>query len=698
MRLRASRLAWLLCGVSLTLTALGTVFMFLDSSFSVGHVFNYWVDVAVMSVAFSTVGAVIASRRPGISIGWIMCAVGILSGLRGLRIQYVIYAFVTAPGALPGAETLALVTAWDWVPYVALLVFLGLLFPDGRLPGRRWRLFAWSAGAVTSASIVALAILPQPFLSIGSTRRNPIGVESIDSFAVGGSVQAAMYSLALVSAASLFVRLRRASGVERRQLEWVTSAGAVAAVGAMSNRAVYPVVEAGWVWWSSYVLMMAGLVGIPVAMGVAILKHRLFDIDLVINRTLVYAALTACVVGLHALVVGGFGALFHARGGPGLSLFATGLVAVSFAPLRYRLQRGVDRLMYGERDEPYRVLSRLGRRLEAALAPDAALSTIVETVAQALKLPHAAISLKQGDEFATVAEYGTAPRAGEPVVLSLMHGGEEVGRLLLSPRAPGEVFSPSDQGLLEDLARQAGATVQAVRLTADLQRSREKLVTAREEERRRLRRDLHDDLGPRLASLTLKQDAARRLLVFCGDTAAAAALMAELKGQTRDAVADIRRLAYELRPPTLDEMGLVPAIREGAAKHEASSAAVFSVEAPDAMPPLSAASEVALYRIAQEAMINVVRHARAKSCAVRLTLRGGELELEVLDDGDGIPNGRRAGIGLSSMRERAAELGGTCTVTPAEPSGSGTLVRARLPLETSGAGAQAPPGGGGADA
>ena len=328
--------------------------------------------------------------------------------------------------------------------------------------------------------------------------------------------------------------------------------------------------------------------------------------------------------------------------------------------------------MYGERDDPYAVLSRLGQRLEAALAPDAALNTVVQTVAQALKLPYAEISLKQGDGFLTAASYGDP--ADETLPLPLTYGAELVGRLNLAPRAPGEEFSSSDRRLLEDLARQAGVAAHAARLTADLQRSRERLVTAREEERRRLRRDLHDGLGPQLAAQTLKVGSARSL--YGRDPAAADALLSELETNMEAAISDIRRLVYNLRPPALDELGLDGAIRESAAQY-ATNGLKISVDTPQTLPSLPAAVEVAAYRIVQEALTNVVRHAAASECVIRLGL-DGELELEITDDGIGLPEDRGAGIGLSSMRERAMELSGTCVVEPSLPEG--TRVLARLPL------------------
>jgi signal transduction histidine kinase len=523
-------------------------------------------------------------------------------------------------------------------------------------------------------------------------------------------------ALLLVSTlAALFsplVRLRRASGDARQQLKWFLYAAMPAAVclsaflvEAMISNYAMIVMFKMWstldinignksynlFYASSYVPAFALLI-LAVFTCVAILRYKLYDIDLLINRTLVYGSLSACIVGTYMLAVVGLGVLFQARGNLAVSLVATVVVAVLFQPLRSRLQRGVNRLMYGERDDPSAVTSRLGRRIEATLAPEAMLPTVVETIAQALKLPYVAILLKEGDGFRSAASYGSP--GAEPEALPLIYQREEIGRLVIAPRAPGEQFSTGDRRLLEDLARQAEVAVHAVRLTADLQRSRERLVATREEERRRLRRDLHDGLGPTLASFALKLEGARKLVRRKPEDAEV--LLSRLTEQTQDTVMDVRRLVYGLRPPALDDLGLVAAIRQqaeshGFVAHEAFSGAtgdgvsgetglVFSLEAPGNMPTLPAAVEVACYRIAQEAITNVARHAYAKTCRVRLSVDRGAsvLELEITDDGAGIPGDRVAGVGLSSMRERAEELGGTCKVEPG-PQG-GTRVLARLSL------------------
>ncbi len=489
--------------------------------------------------------------------------------------------------------------------------------------------------------------------------------------------------------AQLYRYLRVSSPAERQQTKLVVLGLAVAIVGQIIINLIAPLVPPALspaeLHNTPYDLLSVTGVTlsyffIPVALGAAVLRYRLFDLDVVINRTLVYGLLTVGVAGIYVLTVGALGTLLQSQGNLLVSLVGVGLVAALFAPLRDRLQRGVNRLMYGERDEPYAVLSQLGQRLEAAFAPDAVLPAIVETVARTLALPYAAIALRHGDEYTIAAEHGSRHR--EPLYLPLTHQGETVGQLILGPRGGEESFTSADRRLLRDLTRQAGIAIHAVRLTADLQSAnedlrdaRELLVTSREEERRRLRRDLHDGLGPQFAGFTLRLDAARNLLRQDPDEADR--LLEDLSRRAQAAVSDIRRLVYALRPPALDDLGLVAALRQHAAQYAPTGLHV-SVEAPGALPPLPAAVEVAAYRISQEALANVARHSGAESCKLRVSLDEGALCLEVEDHGRGLPAERRSGVGLQSMRERAEELGGVCVVEPAP--GGGTCVRARLPI------------------
>ncbi len=468
----------------------------------------------------------------------------------------------------------------------------------------------------------------------------------------------------------------------RRKIRWVVFGGLVSGVAGLLLWEI-PGVVLGHPLISTNALGLLAL-PLPIAIAIAILHDHLFDIDTILNRTLVYGGLTGLIAGIYILIVGALGALFQLQGSLLISLVAAGVVAVLFQPLRLWLQRLVDRMMFGERDNPYAVLSRLGRRLETALAPESALPTIVETVAHALKLPSAAIAIKDGEQFASSVEYGVP--VGVPVVFPLVYQSETVGQLRVSPRAPAEPFTEADKHLLEDIAHQTGIAVHATRLTADLQQSRARLVTAREEERRRLRRDLHDGVGPTLAGMTLKVGAIRNVLT--SNPSVADQMLGELGREIEVAMADIRRLVYALRPPALDELGLVAALRAHVMQYQLpeigkdgpgkETQLTVTIDAPPSLPPLPAAIEVAAYRIACEALANVARHAVAHSCHIILALGHDALYVEISDDGTGLASERQVGVGLVSMRERAEELGGTCAILSG--SGHGTRIVTLLPL------------------
>jgi signal transduction histidine kinase len=671
--------------------------------------------MGILSLAYPTVGALIASRLPTNPIGWIFCGAGLLYEVQRLSIAYADYALLT-PFTLPWGEYVAWFSTWVGLAGPVLAgIFLMLLFPNGRLPSRRWRTVAWVA--VFGAALTALgdaftlgrlrthSFVENPFRVVGVIGDTFMAYQVFSASIILGTTLLAMGTLAALF--SLILRLRRARGDERQQLKWFLYA-AVPATVCVSVALIDVVLHhfstsfdffeilpnyAGrnlpnytglWNWeflvFISYLGVYSAL-AVPVFTYVAILRYHLYNIDLFINRTLVYGALSACVVLIYVLAVVGLGALFQARGALGVSLLATGLVAVLFAPLRDQLQRAVNRLMHGERDEPYAVVSRLGERLAATLSPDAVLPTITETVREALKLPYAAIALsRDGNDFEVAASSGEEPPA-DPLVLPLSYGGESVGDLLLAPRAPGESFSAADRRLLDGLARHAGVAVHGVRVMANLQRSRERLVLAREEERRRLRRDLHDELAPTLAALGLSAATVGELIPT--DPKEAAFANEKLRAAIRATVGDIRRLVYDLRPPALDDLGLVEAIGERASRYGAGDEGFrATVETPDELPPLPAAVEVAAYRIVQEALMNVSRHARASACTVRLACTDGRaLTVEVTDNGVGLPDRPEHGVGLSSMRERAAELGGVCEIVRSWPSG--TRVFARLPFRES---------------
>jgi len=390
----------------------------------------------------------------------------------------------------------------------------------------------------------------------------------------------------------------------------------------------------------------------------------------------VYLLLSGIIAGGYIAIVTGAGAAVPHHGLT-VELLAAGLAAVAFAPLRARLQALVNRVMYGERDDPYAAVSRLATRLDATLTAEEVLPAIVDSVTSALRSPYAAIEVTAGDDPPRVAAArGTLPPGAVPLRVPLTSSGAHVGDLVVAPRRADETFNQADRRLLAGLAHHAGAAVHAASLTTQLQRSRERLVTTREEERRRIRRDLHDGLGPVLAGIAMQLDAARRLTRR--DQDAADQLLQHLREQTQAAIADIRRLVYELRPPALDDLGLTGALAQHAASCSAPGGLQVSIDTGPGLPALPAAAEVAAYRIATEAVTNVTRHAGARTATVKLTAGEGVLQVEVTDDGRGVGPVHRAGVGLASMRERAEELGGSCTLLPRP--GGGSIVSARLPL------------------
>jgi signal transduction histidine kinase len=584
---------------------------------------------------------------------------------------------VVATVTLNGNDVYDSHSAWRVLTNILAILGSGMyvlvlaLFPDGRFVPQwtRWLLFCWALAGML------VIFFPDAFF--------------------GWPVYNLLWraELLVLFIAQVYRSRAASTALQRQQTKWLLYGGSVAAiiiVGILVPTLLFPSLgQAGSFY--RLVITPAYLVisfTLPLSIGLAILRYRLYDIDIIINRTLVYGILTASVIAIYVLVVSTLGILLQARSNLFISLLATGLVAVLFQPLRQRLQHTVNRLIYGERDDPYRVIARLGQRVEGTLAADAVLPTIVETVAQALKLPYVAIAVKQEESFPIAASYspsGKPDDARAPLLrLPLVYQTEQVGELVLAPRAAGETFTSADQRLLEDLAHQIGVALHTVQLTADLQRltvdlqySRERLIIAREEERRRLRRDLHDGIGPTLASLFQRLDTARRLVPH--DPDAAVVLLDSLKGQVKATIADIRRVVYALRPPVLDELGLVSALREHTAYAQASNGLRVSIEAPETMPKLSAAVEVAAYRIVLEALTNVERHAHAHTCLVRLDLsEAGALCLQITDDGVGLSEHSTAGVGLTSMRERAAELSGECKIT-SDPT-RGTRVWVRLPV------------------
>jgi signal transduction histidine kinase len=471
----------------------------------------------------------------------------------------------------------------------------------------------------------------------------------------------------LVPVAVVVSRYRRAAGEDRRRMRWLLWAAVTDAL-VMVGTLLAP----GDI--SSFTLSLAvTLTGAAVAVG--ILRPQAVDIDRLLGGTLVYGGLAVAVVLLDLAVIAAAGALLGDRlGDRDATLLALLVVTGLYVPLRAQAWRLVRRWVLGEREDPYRVVSGLAERLERSDGPDEQLMAVAAGIAEAFRSPYVGVEVDQPGGRQLLAEQG--PRPGAVQSLPIAYRGEEVGRLLLPRDGVRAQLVTRDERLLADVVRQAAAAARASSLAAELQASREQLVAAREEERRRLRRDLHDGLGPSLGAVVLRIDTARNLAAARPEEADR--LLRQARDDVSAALADVRRLVHDLRPPALDDLGLAGAVRQQAERLLAPRVAV-TVDAGE-LADLPAAVEVAAYRIASEALANVAKHAEATRVRVSLACDGdGALVVEVADDGLGIAPGAPAGVGLVSLRERAAELGGRCSVEC--PAAGGTVVRAVLPAD-----------------
>ena len=549
------------------------------------------------------------------------------------------------------------------VTVIALFGFMHL-FPNGRFVPLWMR---WNLLLIAIWQFVT-------FVHVG----NPVELYARELYGLGFIV---LGVLSAVMIGAMVYRYRRILTVEQKQqVKWVVMAIVVTVLGTIDwvlFFEFFPPRDGQALLLNNtlhYPFALATQVAIPVGITIAILRYRLWDIDIIINRTLVYGALTIIVAAIYVVIVAGSGRLFHNENNLIASLAATGVIAVIFHPLRSRLQLNVNRWLYGERDDPAGVLTRLTSQLETTGSSGSLLAVLVETIASSLKLPYVALWLYTEDGSLTLVTQ-TGVQRTEVETLPLMHQQDSVGQLQVAPRAPGEALSTEDRQLLAAIARLTAATARTIQLTDQVQEARVRTVSAREEERRRLRRDLHDGLGPVLASQGLKLAAARQLVREKPEVAER--LLDEVMSQSENTVAEIRRLVYALRPPTLDELGLVEAIREHVQVVGTNAGVQIVVNAPAALPESPAAIEVAAFRVVQEALNNVIRHAQARHCAVSIAADGG-LRIQIQDDGIGLPQGIRSGVGLQSMRERAVEVGGVCTIENGKESG--VVVRLSLPL------------------
>ncbi|MFG6198542.1 sensor histidine kinase [Nonomuraea sp. JJY05] len=614
------------------------------------------------ALTFPAVGAFLIFHRPRLNLAWLMCAGGLAAAVSDFAQAMMFRAASHGDLVLAGYLRLPAQLGWA-VCGLTLTMVLPLYSPDGRLPSPRWRLaLALGAASITTDFLRGVFRVPPPLESYPYPQviPNPLQILALAPYAETVSVLAwtGIYVAMALSALSLAVRLRHADSVTRRQIGWPLLAFAGYIVFLVMAAFVR---EFGWIafGWAAI---------IPVAMAFSVMRYRLYGIDTVISRAFVAAGVVAVVSAVYfgagalsGLLVSGYGQV----AGIAAALFA----GAFFQPLRRALQGAVDRLLYGAVGDPGVLAERLTQAVRRG-DPAKALTSVVSVLRDGLAVEGVAVEVADGEP-----RYVENGRVGpDPREVPLVWHGERVGRLLVGPPGPRRFPAAHNERVLATLTPYAADVAHAVRMAADLQRSRERILTTREEERRRLRRDLHDGLGQTLSAMAMTINMARLSLKKSPE--AADELLRELHTGMGAVTGDIRELVYGLRPPALDDLGLARAIGDLAGQ----SSPPAEVEVQGELSELPAAVEVAVYRIIQEALTNVRRHAQASSCRIVLQRERSVLRVLIADDGKGLPEEHRAGVGLGSMRERAAELGGICVVG-GEP-GAGTRVEVMLPLLT----------------
>ena len=659
------------------------------------------VSYPLNSVVFALVAALVASRQPRNRIWLAMSAYGLLSEAFGAGNEYTILAQLRQPGAFPGGEVTAWFTTWLFQSIPTLIAVIFFLFPTGSLPSRRWR---WAMLLIPL--YIVLGWIPPAFLP-GWTQNatagdagpihNPLAIRAAEPFLHGAVAMSNLVLAAalLLSVASLVARHRGAGAEERQQLKFFVFAAAAAPFGWL----LYPVYSGPDALTPVGLLASAvatvGTDGLPVAIGLAILKYRLYDIDIVINRTLVYGALAAFITAIYVAIVVGIGSLVGGGGQPNLvlSIAATAVVAVAFQPVRERLQKIANRLVYGKRATPYEVLSRFSERVAETYAAEETLPRMARILAEGTGADQAQVWLRGGDLLRSAASWpegnprGPAevpvsdplpPGLGGTLSVPVRHQGELLGALTVTKRQ-GEALTPMEEKLLDDLAHQAGLVLKNVGLTAELLQkleelrlSRQRLVAAQDEERRRLERNLHDGAQQNLVALKVKLGLAEALAAK--DPAKARELVGQLKGDADEALETLRDLARGIYPPLLADRGLVAALEAQARK--ATLPVKVEAEGVERYPQ---DVEAAVYFSTLEALQNIQKYAAATEATVSLSASDGHLDFIVSDNGVGFdPAVVSRGAGLTNMADRVDALGGRLEVGSAP--GDGTRVTASIPV------------------
>jgi signal transduction histidine kinase len=675
------RLAWPLLALFLSAAVAGSVLQEINGPTGVSDYFT-----AVGFTVIGVFGAFLASRRPENLVGWLFLGSSFCAALGFVLTEYAEFAIADRPDPLPGGVAAAWLSGFTWLPALVFLgVFLLLLFPDGRLPSRRWRVVAWGAAAALALMLVSLAILPGD-LDVEVPVDNPYAIPSLAPvIEVVASVAFVLIGVfAVLSGASLVFRYRRSGREERHQLKWFLFAGLYLALNlALVDFLPEPV---------SNVTFISGLFLLPAAATVAVLKYRLYDIDVVINKALVFGALAVFFTLVYMAVVVGVGALIGSQGSLALSVGATAIIAVAFQPVRDRARRFANRLVYGERATPYEVLSEFSGRMAGTYSTEDVLPRMVRLMAEGTGARRAEVWLRVGPELRRAAAH---PGGDDPPPLTVRgddlppipsmehvypvrHQSELLGALTVT-KPPGEPLTPTEDKLVQDIAAQAGLVLRNVRLIEEIRASRHRLVTAQDEERRRLERNIHDGAQQQLVSLAVKLRLARSSLAK--DPVQADLMLQSLESDAAEAMENLRDLARGVYPPLLADQGLAAALQAQARK----TSVPVEIE-PDGIGRYPQEAEAAVYFCVLEALQNVAKYAQASKAVVRLSATDRDLRFEVSDDGVGFdPAATARGSGTQNMADRVAALGGELDIR-SQPD-LGTTIRGRIPAHTLQAGA-----------
>jgi signal transduction histidine kinase len=696
---RLRLLARAIFGLTILGIAVGLWFTILD-----GWTLAFGDLVFILSFClFPIIGYVLATRRPDNAISWLVLGIGVSFGVSAFLESYASYALHGGAGGRDlGAMALAL-NSPTWVPFIGLpATFLILLFPDGHLPSPRWRWFARILGA--SLVIIVLAILFEPGRfedSAFPNVTNPLGIEALRSVLSVALVFIAALPIGVIgSLIGLVQRFRRSTGIERLQLRWLVTAAS--AVGVLYASALVLSWSSSWAtdtapgWMSTLQALTVASFGlIPIAIGISILRYRLFEIDVVINRAVLLGAMAIFITVVYVAIVVGVGALVGSQARPVLSAAAAAIVALAFQPVRRRAQRFADRLVYGKRATPYEVLSEFSERLGNAYANEELLPRMARALAEGTGAARADVWVHIGDELRAEAVW--PPDADRPEPLDadantegslssssmrepVRHLGELLGALSITKK-PGESITATEEKLVRDLAAQAGLVMRNVALTEqlmgtieELRASRQRLVTAQDEGRRRIERNLHDGAQQQIVALTVKL----RLLgqLVDRDAEKAKSMASDLQSDANDALEQLRDLARGIYPPLLADQGLVAALEAQARK-----ASVPTEVRSDGIGRYPQDTEAAVYFCVLEALNNVAKYAGATRAEVNLAQTDGHLSFSVVDDGQGFDTAATSyGTGVQGMADRLDAIGGNLSVVSRK--GEGTTIEGSIPAET----------------